>query len=55
MIDLNTTDYYRSREQQERELAEAATSPAISGIHLDMARRYSELISNTMPQIEARQ
>jgi hypothetical protein len=49
MTDLNSTDYYVSRERRERELAQAATDPAIASIHLDMASRYSELITAAAP------
>lgn len=44
MSELNSTDYYRRRERQERALAEAATNPQIAAIHLDMASRYSALV-----------
>ena len=44
MDDSNSPAYYQSRERRERELAAAAVNPAIAEIHLEMARRYSELI-----------
>ncbi|MET3762082.1 hypothetical protein [Sphingomonas sp. UYEF23] len=43
MPDENTVEYYAKREAQERELAEAATDPAIQAIHLDLAKRYANL------------
>lgn len=43
MADSNSTEYYQSRERQERVLAQAAKDPAIIAIHLEMAARYSEL------------
>jgi pyridoxine/pyridoxamine 5'-phosphate oxidase len=39
----NSTDYYRSRERQERVLAQAAKDPAVIAIHLEMAEQYSRL------------
>lgn len=44
MTDLNVPDYYRRREQQERALASAATSPAIGEIHLELAERYAQIV-----------
>lgn len=46
MMDESSAAYYRAREEKERALAEAATSPMIAGIHRDMARRYAELTGN---------
>lgn len=43
MTDLNTPDYYRRREQQERALAARAISADISGIHAELADRYATL------------
>lgn len=43
MTELNSKEYYLSREQQERKLADEATDPAIAAIHRDMAERYGEL------------
>ena len=37
------SDYYKRRERQERELAEAADSPAIRNIHDTLARNYAQL------------
>ena len=45
MTDTSPISYYLSRQRREHALAEAATNPAISAIHLEMARRYSELAS----------
>ena len=44
MSDLNTPDYYRQRERQERALAASAFNPAIGKIHLDLAARYAALL-----------
>lgn len=52
MVD-NSAEYYRSREQKERNLAQAAFDPAIAAIHLDMAARYSKLISPTPGSAQA--
>lgn len=49
MADSNSIEYYRARERRERALAEAATNPAISAIHIEMAERYSEL-TTTRPR-----
>ena len=54
MTDLNSIEYYLSREQRERELAAAATSPAIAKIHLDLATRYSRLTSEPAPRMQTR-
>ena len=43
MSDLNTTEYYRGREQQERVLQGTAASPAIAAVHRELADRYAEL------------
>ena len=43
MTDLNAPEYYRRREQQERALANAAKSPAIEEIHLELAERYAHI------------
>lgn len=43
MSELNSADYYRGREEQERALAARAVDPGIAAIHADMADRYSEL------------
>ena len=47
MSELNSTGYYKVREQKERSLAEAATDPAIAAIHTDMANRYAALVAKT--------
>jgi hypothetical protein len=46
MTYLNTPDYYRQRERQERALAGAATSAAIRAIHLELANRYADIIQD---------
>jgi hypothetical protein len=40
---INTPDYYRRREAQERALADHAVDPRIRDIHVDMAERYPTL------------
>lgn len=47
MDGTNLPAYYQLRERRERELAEAAINPVIAEIHLEMAKRYSELIQQT--------
>ena len=53
MTDFNSIEYYASREQRERELAKAATSPAIAKIHLEMATRYSELTAKPTSRMQS--
>lgn len=43
VADSNSTEYYQSRERQERVRAEAANDPAVIAIHLEMAERYAKL------------
>ena len=43
MSEHDLPDYYRTREQQSRNLAEAAMSPYIKAIHLQLAERYAHL------------
>jgi hypothetical protein len=43
--ELNTVDYYRRRERQERVLAEGAQVRGIRKIHLNMAEHYASLIA----------
>jgi hypothetical protein len=45
MSELNTLDYYRRRERQERVLAEGAQIRGIQKIHLDMAEHYASLVA----------
>jgi hypothetical protein len=47
MQDLNSIDYYQSREEKERALAVAALNPEIAAIHLDMAERYAAIIQQS--------
>ena len=47
MRDLNSVDYYRFREEKERELSAVALNPEISAIHLDMAERYAAIIQQS--------
>lgn len=51
MLDFNSIEYYASRERRERELADASADLAISAIHLEMATRYAELISNPLREV----
>ena len=52
--ELNTVDYYRRRERQERVLAQGAQIRGIQKIHLDMAEHYASLVagaeSDAMPR-----
>ena len=41
--------YYLRREQEERDLAGAATDPAIRAIHHTLAGKYAELARREMP------
>jgi hypothetical protein len=43
--ELNTVDYYRRRERQERVLAEGAQVRGIQKIHLHMAEHYASLVA----------
>jgi hypothetical protein len=43
MGERSATDYYARRQRQERELAEAAPSPAIRKIHTTLAQNYARL------------
>ena len=47
MYDIESIDYYRSREKQARAYAAAATTPSIAEIHLAMADRYADLVDRT--------
>jgi hypothetical protein len=40
---MSDVDYYRQREQAEKDLAAAATDPAIRAIHETLAGKYAEL------------
>lgn len=48
MTDLNSVEYYLSRERRERELAAAAANPTIAAVHLEMATRYADLIDQAV-------
>ena len=52
--DLNQPEYYARREEQERQLAAIAISPAIGEIHLELADRYAELVRLAQPAPAAR-
>lgn len=54
MSELNTSDYYRRREAQERALADKAISAAIATIHREMAVGYSLLATKAEPIERAR-
>lgn len=41
---VNSTNYYRYRENHERETAAKAADPRIAAIHLELAERYSRLV-----------
>ena len=41
-VEIDEADYYRRREQDQRNLADRASSQAIRTLHLDMADRYRE-------------
>jgi hypothetical protein len=43
MYDASSVNYYRGREQAQRQLADQAASIAIRNIHLDLADRYREM------------
>ena len=46
MSEENSREYYRSRSDRERELAQAAVNPDIAGIHNELADRYDWLADN---------
>jgi len=46
MPELNDSSYYETRASEARTLAEAAISPAISRIHLEMAENYDRLATH---------
>ncbi|MCW3847871.1 hypothetical protein OF829_11525 [Sphingomonas sp. LB-2] len=41
---MHDHDYYRRREQQERETAERCDEPGARRIHLELAERYAALV-----------
>ena len=42
-LDIDEVDYYRRREQDQRQMAYLAGSQSIRKLHLDMADRYREM------------
>ena len=46
---MSDVEYYLRREQAERDLAEAASDPAIRAIHETLAEKYAELARREMP------
>ena len=42
-VESDDADYYRRREQDQRRLADQASSKSIRSLHLDMADRYRQL------------
>lgn len=44
MTEEKPTDYYKRREQQERDLAFTATDQCAKAAHLEMAERYASYI-----------
>ncbi|MCL6699497.1 hypothetical protein LZ496_11970 [Sphingomonas sp. NSE70-1] len=42
-VELDEVDYYRRREQDQRQLADQTSSQSIRNLHLDMADRYREM------------
>ena len=48
-------EYYRRREQQERESAERTDDNGARRIHLEMANRYSAMLSETANVTPAQQ
>ena len=54
MTEDDTAEYHAQREQQERELAAAATDPSVQAIHLELAGRHAELQNKDAPTPRAR-
>lgn len=51
-MSVRDLDYFRLREQQERERAERSDDTLARRIHQEMAERYSALLRNpAMPQL----
>lgn len=42
-VEIDEADYYRRREQDQRQLADQASSQSTRNLHLDMADRYREM------------
>ena len=45
-VDKNRLDYFRRREQAEREAAKAASSDIARRVHQELAEQYAELLRN---------
>ena len=43
VVEIDEADYYRRREQDQRQLADQASSQSIRNLHLDMADRFREM------------
>jgi len=41
-------NYYRRRIEEELAAAERASDPAVASIHLDLARRYGEIVERRL-------
>lgn len=50
MSQTNHRDYYRSRAEASRDLAQRATDPSVAAIHIEMAIRYDGIAT----QLDAR-
>ena len=44
----NAMNYYRQREEQERDLADRTSQPQVRKIHLDLADRYAEMTGSAV-------
>ena len=42
-VEVAEADYYRRREQDQRKLADQASSRSVRNLHLDMADRYRKM------------
>ena len=42
-VEMDESDYYRHREQDQRKLADQASSQPTRSVHLDMADRYRQM------------
>ena len=42
-VEVDEAEYYRRREQDQRKLADQASSQTIQNLHLDLADRYREM------------
>lgn len=52
MMSARDRDYYRMREQQERERAERSDDTPARRVHLEMAERYSAMLREALvPQL----